>query len=237
MSQEKYSLNEYIEILQDHIQTCERENKFTEAEHAKKRLNDLLEQEERKKVKEAKLNHEAERSELEDGHLLEFQNFVNIWDKKIREQKQFSEQELFSLMNRHEREKSQLEDRLQSQIQVKPKPTAEILNLMNIKERLLKLKDYGEAQVVQKRINLLNKSEIENWEKERKRKMMQKLIQLEKRQGIEMSALKIRLKAFENDIIKKKSEELERLLQKYQNIKKDLENYQVQEINHMVMHK
>lgn len=169
--------------------------------------------------------------------MLEFQSFIDSWDKRIAEQRQFSEQELFAMIDRHERENIQLDEALSKQIPLKPKSTSEILNLIKIKEGLIKTREYAEAQNVQKEINKVSKIELENWENERKRKINNRKIQLEKKQKIEIEALRIRLKAAEDELTKNKAVELQRLLQKYQNIKKDLESYQNHEINHLVIHK
>lgn len=135
------------------------------------------------------------------------------------------------MIEKHKREKIQLLERLEKQIPLTPKPSAELLNMLKIQEGLLKIQDYGEAHKVQQRINLLTRSENVNWDKERKKKIMQQEVHLDKKQDIELSALKKRLSTIEGEMKVTRIAMLESLLQKYQNAKKELQNYQIQELN------
>ena len=97
------------------------------------------------------------------------------------------------MVEKHKREKIQLLERLEKQVSLNPKPSSEILNMIKIQEGLIKQQDYGEAHKVQQRINQLTRNENINWDKERKRKIMQQESHLDKKHDIELSALKKRL--------------------------------------------
>ena len=135
------------------------------------------------------------------------------------------------MVEKHKREKIQLLERLEKQVSLNPKPSSEILNMIKIQEGLIKQQDYGEAHKVQQRINQLTRNENINWDKERKRKIMQQESHLDKKHDIELSALKKRLNSIEDEMKVIRIAELENLLQKYQNAKKELQNYQIQELN------
>ena len=134
-------------------------------------------------------------------------------------------------IEKHKREKIQLLEKLEKQIPLSPKPSGEILNLLKIQDGLIKQQDYGEAHKVQQRIQQLSRTENQAWDKERKRKIMQQESHLDKKQDIELNSLKKRLSSIEDEMKIIRIAELESLLQKYQNAKKDLQNYQIQEIN------
>lgn len=135
------------------------------------------------------------------------------------------------MLEKHKREKIQLLERLEKQIPVVPKPSSELLNMLRIQEGLIKQKEYGEADKVQQRVNLLSRNENLSWDKERKRKIMQQEAHLDKKQEVELNAMKKRLGTVEDEMKVARIAELESLLQKYQNAKKELQNYQIQELN------
>lgn len=215
----------------------ERDGKFKKAQLLKKQIEEELLGEENKMYEELQSKQENERIELEDSHLLEYQEFMNSWEKRLNNHKKDSEQQKFLMIEKHKREKIQLLEKLEKQIPLNPKPSGELLNMIKIQEGLIKQQDYGEAHKVQQRINLLTRSENSTWDKERKRKIMQQESHLDKKQEVELNALKKRLKTLEDEMNVARIAELESLLQKYQNAKKDLQNYQIQELNKFAAHK
>ena len=209
----------------------EREGKFKKAQLIKKHIEEELLKDEAKVYEEIQGKQENERIELEDSHLLEYQEFIGNWDKRLASHKKDSDQQVFMMVEKHKREKIQLLERLEKQVSLNPKPSSEILNMIKIQEGLIKQQDYGEAHKVQQRINQLTRNENINWDKERKRKIMQQESHLDKKHDIELSALKKRLNSIEDEMKVIRIAELENLLQKYQNAKKELQNYQIQELN------
>jgi hypothetical protein len=188
-------------------------------------------QEENKIYEELQSKQENERIELEDSHLLEYQEFVNSWEKRLNNHKKDASQQVFLMIEKQKREKIQLLEKLEKQIPLNPKPSGELLNMIKIQEGLIKQQDYGEAHKVQQRINLLSRNENSTWDKERKRKIMQQESHLDKKQQVELNALNKRLKTIEDEMNVTRIADLESLLQKYQNAKKDLQNIQIQELN------
>ncbi|OMJ91628.1 hypothetical protein SteCoe_5776 [Stentor coeruleus] len=228
---EKEDLQNSIEVLQEQCRAFEREGKFKKAQMIKNQIEEELLREEAKIYDEIQGKQENERIELEDSHLLEYQEFISNWDKRLNSHKKDSDQQIFLMIEKHKREKIQLLEKLEKQISLTPKPSAELLNMLKIQEGLIKIQDYGEAHKVQQRVNLLTKGENHDWDKERKRKIMQQEAHLDKRQEIELNALRKRLNTIEDEMKTMRIAELESLLQKYQNAKKELQNYQIQELN------
>ena len=66
---------------------------------------------------------------------------------------------------------------------------------------------------------------------------MQQESHLDKKHEIELNALKIRLNSIEDELKVLRISELEHLLQKYQNAKKEIQNYHIQEINRFTAQK
>ena len=217
--------------MREQCRVYEREGKFKKAQFTKKQIEEELLREEARIYDDIQSKQENERIELEDSHLLEYQEFISNWEKRLNSHKKDADQQVYLMVEKQKREKIQLLEKLEKQIPLNPKPSGEILNMLKIQEGLIKVQDYGEAHKIQQRVSMLSRNENSAWDKERKRKIMQQESHLDKRQEIELNALKIRLNSIEDEMKVLRIAELESLLQKYQNAKKELQNYQIQELN------
>lgn len=221
----------YSDVLREQCKAYEREGKFKKAQLTKKQIEQEVFREEAKIYEDIQSKQENERIDLEDSHLLEYQEFISNWDKRLGSHKSEADQQVYLMIEKHKREKIQLLEKLEKQIPLNPKPSGEVLNMLKIQEGLIKIQDYGEAHKVQQRISMLSRNENSSWDLERKRKIMQQESHLDKKQEIEINALKTRINSIEDEMKVVRMAELENLLQKYQNAKKELQNYQIQELN------
>ena len=228
---ENQSTKEYLELLKEYCSNCERNQKFGEAESTKRRIAQLKKQEERAMIQALEAQQESERSEIEDTHILEFQEFLKAWDERIKAQGQHTQEQIDNLTALQQEEQQQLADKLDKELPLKPKPSSELLNLMKIQQALAKQKAYGEAKAVKKKIRQIESNELKMWNAEKNKKIAWQQAHLEKRQEGRMNALKIKLKAAEGELEKAKVLEIEQRLQKYHNIKKGLQNYQITQQN------
>lgn len=76
----------------------------------------------------------------------------------------------------------------------------------------------------------LEKEEFEKWNRFRVQKLKNQRVQFEQKQQNELFALQKRISTGQEEQRKARAQELERLLQKYQNAKKELETQQMNEI-------
>lgn len=74
---------EFIDVLEQHATNCEREGKYIEAEVARNRLDELKLHEENRRREALRARQLAERLGVEEAHMLEFQQFNLVWDKKM----------------------------------------------------------------------------------------------------------------------------------------------------------
>ena len=65
-----------------------------------------------------------------------------------------------------------LRDKLTAQLPTHPRQTSETLNLVKIRDQLVKRKEYMEAEKVQKRIEKIEKDELVKFDKQRKAKIV-----------------------------------------------------------------
>ena len=79
------NIDEFIEILDQHRKKCEKEGKYVEAEMAKNRINEIKAQEIQKSRDNLRSKQLSERLEVEEAHMLEFNQFNQLWDKKMQD--------------------------------------------------------------------------------------------------------------------------------------------------------
>ena len=217
-------IEEFIEILEEHCKNCEVEGKYVEAEMAKNRIKELKEQKKQMDLDELMTRQQNENIELEETHILEFNNFNQDWDKRMNAFQVHSSQLIKDLEGKHVAKHEEWRNNLDDKIPVKFKPSSELLNLRRIQVNLAKQKEYKEAHQVQIRAQKLEKLEMGRYEEERNGKIMKSEEKLFQQQDNEMEALRKRIIAGENEQKKQRALELERMFQRYQNVKKELEN-------------
>ncbi|KAL4507183.1 hypothetical protein ABPG72_001976 [Tetrahymena utriculariae] len=222
-------LEEYIEVISEHQLNCERQGKYVEADLAKNKVRELKEELARKKKDEIRIRHLNEKQDVEKAHLEEFNQFNQFWDQKMLEFEQEAMRIENELIERQNAEFSSVQEDLEKAIPYKPKQSSEVLNLIKIEENLAKQKNYIEAHQVQLKKNQLEKTENQLWMNTRNEKIRKQLTLLKQRQQNELNALRQRINSGKEEQRKNRSIELERLLQKYQNVKKELEVQQQME--------
>jgi hypothetical protein len=91
-SVEDSAVADFLLILEEHRRNCERQGKYVEAEIAKTRLEELKAHEENRRREAMRSRQIAERLGVEEAHMLEFQQFNAVWDRKMAEYERNVEQ-------------------------------------------------------------------------------------------------------------------------------------------------
>jgi hypothetical protein len=92
----------------------------------------------------------TEAKELETANLEEFTDFSNQWNNRIQDYRDHKAELISNKEESHFMEMQQLFDRLDKQLPFQPKKTSDLLNLIKIREHLVKNKSYSKAEKVQK---------------------------------------------------------------------------------------
>merc|ERR1712188_37951 len=121
------SVQDFLRILEEHRAECEAQGKYVEAEIAKKRLDELQEHEANRQKEAMRSRQITERLGVEEAHMMEFQQFNAIWDKKMEEFKANAKQLVDTMRKKH---------------------ANELLNTRKIQETLAKMKQSSEAHKV-----------------------------------------------------------------------------------------
>lgn len=75
--------SDLLEVLDAHRDNCERLGKYVEAEIARKRIDELKGHEEARRKEAMRARQLAEVLAVEEGHMMEFQQFNAMWDAKM----------------------------------------------------------------------------------------------------------------------------------------------------------
>jgi len=222
---EDSAVQDFLEILEEHRKNCERQGKYVEAEIAKNRLDELKLHEENRRREAMRSRQIAERLGVEEAHMLEFQQFNLIWDRKMSEYEAHAEELGMAMKERHAAELRDYQRRLMGR-QIRPKYSKDLLNLRKIQETLAKQKDYAEAHKIKLKGDALEAWELEKWHSQRQQDLLQKEAKFKHVKQQELIALQKRVQTGREEQKKQRHQDLERLLQRYQNVKAELEAQQ-----------
>jgi hypothetical protein len=161
----------------------------------------------------------------------EFQAFNDRWDKVLSDHAELTKSKIDSMTEDHKTKRMEKLNGLELKIPKEFKKSSELLNMIQIQNGLLKLKEFGEAHKIQKRIDLLTAQESKDWDIERRKKINQELLHFDAKNEQELASLKKRMATVEDEKKKKRCIDMEILLQKFQNKKKELQNLQIAEMN------
>lgn len=193
---------------------------------AKNRIKELKEQIKRRDEEELEMRNHSELFELEERHIDEFNAFNTKWDEKMNEFQIHSAQLIKALEEKHLEEVQEHREKAEDKIGDNFKASPELLNLQAIQKSLAKQEEYQEAHKVQVKANKLLAQEQTKYYNQREKKIIALENKMLNKQEKEMESLIKRIKAGEDEQKKQRAIELERMFQRYQNVKKDLENEQ-----------
>lgn len=191
---------------------------------AKNRIGELRDSKKQKELDELNIRQQNDCLELEETHIMEFNQFNQHWDQRMNEFQQHGMSLIKALEDKHMKALDDYSMDLEKDLPNTFKPSAELLNLRKIQLSLAKQKNYTEAHSVQVRSNGLEKRERRDFEDTRDRKKQSLEQKLLKGQENEMAALHKKIEAGENEQKKHRALELEKMFLRYQNVKKELEN-------------
>jgi chromosome segregation ATPase len=220
-------IQDFLEVLDKHRIECERQGKYEEAELASTRLEQLRQHEENRRRDELRSQQLAERLGVEEAHMTELQEFNDIWDKKVAEFESHARSLQETLASRHKQEHEVQMDRLRRETEPRtPRWSKDLLNLRKIQETLAKQKKYAEAEKVKAQADKVEAQEHAMWKAKREARIAALEEQFLHKQQLEMGGLLKRITSGREEQKGARKSELERLLQRYHNVKTQLESQQ-----------
>lgn len=222
-------MQDFLHVLEEYKKNCERQGKYIEADIAKKRLEELRLHEEDKRLNGLRSRQEAQRLGIEEAHMLEFQQFNDMWDRQMKEYDDRAAELLEAMRQRHELDAAEFGQKKAAEPARKPKHSSELLDLRRIEQVLARQGEYVEAQKVKVRADTVEAAEIERAKVEREQSLLHVEARFLARQEQELSALRQRITSGAEEQRVARQQDLERLLQRYNNIKAELEAQQTAE--------
>mmetsp|Transcript_52672 Transcript_52672/g.85390 ORF Transcript_52672/g.85390 Transcript_52672/m.85390 type:complete len:270 (+) Transcript_52672:126-935(+) len=227
MPAEGHTIEELLAALEKHRHECELSGRYEEAELARMRLDQLRQHEERSR-REALLEQQlAERMGVEEAHMLGLQEFNSIWDKKQQDFDGHASNLQTTLATRHKQEHIVQLDKLRREVEPRtPRWSRDLLNLRKIQETLAKMKKYAEAEKTKVQGDKLEATEHSQWKEKREARIAACEEQFLHKQQMEMGGLMKRLRSSRDQLKQARHSEMERVMQRYQNLKSQMENQQ-----------
>ena len=215
------AIADFLQILEEHRKNCEQQGKYVEAEVAKKRFEELKSHEANRRLESMKAQQIKERLGVEEAHMLEFQQFNLLWDKKSKDYEDQCDNQIKSMKDRHLEELKEFQHKLLEK-QQKPKFSTVLLNYRKVEERLARSKNYSEAHKVKAKADRIEATEIEQWNEKKQKEMFTQEAQFKNTKRQELNALQKRIKTGRESHKKQRQLALERLIQRYNNVKHEL---------------
>lgn len=227
MNPDGHPIEDFFEVLEKHRLDCERQGKYEEAELARTRLEQLRQHEENRRREELRSQQLAERLGVEEAHMAELQEFNEIWDRKAAEFEAHAANLQKTLGSRHQQEHQVQLERLRRETEPRtPRWSRDLLNLRKIQETLAKQKKYAEAEKTKIQADRVEAQEHAMWKAKREAKIASLQEQFLHKQQLEMGGLLKRIQSGREEQKQARKSELERLLQRYHNVKTQLESQQ-----------
>ena len=227
-------LDEYIALLKDFQQKSEVEAKFVEADLAQKKIAQLIQIKNKRKLLDVKAEQIEKKKELETTQKEELDEFNREMDKQFYELNEHFQEMQNKLDEEHKKQLVELQKALDEKyagLVIKPSP--ELINLNKKLELYVQKKDYQNAHQTQIDIATLTKKEKEKFEKEKYKNFQKEIENLEKKQQNESKGLEQKIQSSYNNFKKRRALKVLELLLKYKNQFRDLENKQSNEINNL----
>merc|ERR1719145_451557 len=159
--------------------------------------------------------------------MTELKEFNEIWDRKAAEFEAHAAGLQNTLAARHQQEHHEHLERLRRDTEPRtPRWSRDLLNLRQIQETLAKQKKYAEAGKTKQHAEQLEAKEHSMWKAKREARIAALEEQFMHKQQLEMGGLMKRIQSGREEQKQARKTELERLLQRYNNVKSQLESQQ-----------
>ena len=222
---------EMIAALTAYKEKCVSQGKYLEAEKAKQKILKLKKEESKYREQELKQRQQLETDEVEQGHIQDFQEFNELWEKELSTFEEGCRKQIEELRLKHEQDLEESRQASLKEFDDKQKPSQKKVDLVKTRDSAAKLEEYLKAHAVSQQIAEIEKEEKQSYEARKKKHMEKSLARVEDRQNVEMEGLKNRLRRTHEELKRKRGMEMERVIKRFQNNKKELERFQSMEIS------
>jgi hypothetical protein len=221
---------DFLRILDEYRLKNEDEGNYAEAERASNQLDSLRKQEIRRQIKALKARQLSERQDIQIAHNLQFAEFNQAWDKYMDEFDQMSQKYVEQMVEKHNLELRQFQEKLHASIVDKPpKFSKELLEWRRRQHMLAKQKNYAEAQKIKRIADVIESKERKRLDGSFQSSFDSKENKFRARQHAEMQALMKRIEVRRKEHQVQRTLDTKRLVQRNRNVQSVLESKQAVE--------
>ena len=213
-------LSELDMIRQESVE----EGRYLDADNAKNKMKQVNQILDKKRKRNMKNKHNLEKNKLDEDFENEMQSFSAFWDEKIMKYQEECRQLEKMLLTKNQEELEDYNQSLNKTIPLKFKPSPKMLEMHATLNQLLKNQEYKDAHYLQQKICVLERKEEEKYFYERDRKIEHLLESMKQRHNQEYNTLKKKIILGLEELEINRKKEYEKLLLKFNNIKKNIEN-------------
>ena len=220
-------IREFIEILEEHYQSCLKEENINLAKSVKQRII-LLKRLEKEKMKiEANIIYSNQRELVQDKMKEDLDNYLNTTNKEYESLlKAFESQEVEMLKN-HQQEIDEFKEQFNKIYEnKKPRSSRECLNWIKIREYAVKQNKFEKAKEADKEINKLKEKDIIKFKENKEKKLNAELNKIIHKHENEKNALMLKKNSIIDMFNQTKDKNVEQIKKKYEAKLKELKNYQ-----------
>lgn len=219
---QEQAVQDFMSVLNEHRKNCERLGRYVEAEIARKRLDELRQHEESRMREALRARQLAEMLAIEEAHMMEFQQFNALQDAKMAAFEMNAQALMDALRARHADELRDFQQRLLARAGG-VRHSREYMTLRDVQGKLASGKNYAGAAKIKEKADELMAYEEDKWQNERQVEMLNKEKVFKTKLTQEAEALKKRISSGRGEANRNRQVELERLLQRYNNVKAEME--------------
>ena len=220
-------IREFIEILEEHYQSCLKKENISLAKSVKQRVI-LLKRLEKEKMKlEANIIYSNQRELVQEKMQEELNNYINSTNQEFESLlKTFENQEVEMLKN-HQKEIDEFKknfDKINEN--KKPKLSRECLNWIKIRDYAFKQNKFEKVNEANKEINKLMEKDTQKYKKEKEQKLNIEIKKINHRHDNEKKGFMLKKNSLIDMFNQTKDRNVEQIRKKYEAKLKELKNYQ-----------
>ena len=220
-------IREFIEILEEHYQSCLKEDNISLTKSVKQRII-LLKRLEKEKMKiEANIIYSNQRELVQDKMKEELENYTNTTNQEFESLLQAFENQEVEMLKNHKQEIEDFKKNFEKIYEnKKPKPSRECLNWIKIREYAFKQNKFEKVNEANKEINKLMEKDMKKFKEEKEKKLNAEIKKINHKHDNEKNGLILKKSSIIDMFNQTKDKNIEQIKKKYEAKLKELKNYQ-----------
>ena len=220
-------IREFIEILDEHYQSCLKEDNIILAKSVKQRII-LLKRLEKEKMKiEANIIYSNQRELVQDKMQEDLDNYLTTTQQEYESLLQAFESQEVEMLKNHQQEIDKFKKDFDLIYESKkPKPSRECLNSIKKRDYAIKQNRFEKANEENKEINRLREKDMEKFKENKEKKYNFELNKIMHKHENEKNALLLKKNSIIDMFNQTKDKNVEQIKKKYEAKLKELKNYQ-----------